>query len=111
MKFFFVFIFLINNSFGRDLNYQEKLALLTYKNTVSVKDFMVRRIDPQQLSIPDYLSFSILKKSCTPLNLLLRKIQNENEDFKDQSKMVRGFYQACAEGSLGLSAFYVKQAE
>jgi hypothetical protein len=100
---------LSSNLYSRDLSYKEKIAILAYPKTEKVKDFMISNIASSELSIPDYISFSLLKKSCQPIDHLLKKIDSEAFDFVDQAKMLGTLYHVCSEGTLGLSSLFVKQ--
>jgi hypothetical protein len=94
---------------SRELNYQEKAATLTHPKAIKVKDYMEQNIDQRQLSIPEFVSFNILKRSCLPVDGLIKKIQNEDEEYPDQSKLLISLGHLCSEGALGLTALYVDQ--
>lgn len=111
LRYILAFSFLLINLDGmtRELNYQEKLSLLPYTKTKKVMGYMVEKIDNRSLSIPDYLSYGIMKKACVPLDKLVEKIKSEEEDYQDQSKKITTLYSVCAESTLGLTSLYIQQ--
>jgi hypothetical protein len=70
---------------------------------------MLQNIDQRQLSIPEFVSYRIMKKSCQPMASLMIKIEEESEDFADQAKILTTLKHLCSDGVLGLSALYVNQ--
>ncbi len=111
MKIAFVLVFAFFVSMAarsRELTYKERMAVLASKNHIELSTFFVDHIDPQGLPLNEYISYNVLKKSCVPLTLHLKKIENEDEEFKDQSIKLRVFYEGCMEGTLALGHLYQK---
>ena len=110
MKYIVLLAFIFSTSaLTRELSYQEKLTLLPFTKTKNIKTYMLKNIDNRDLSIPDYFSFSIMKKACDPLSLLLKKIEKEDNTYNDQSRNISTLYSVCAEATLGLTSLYIKQ--
>ncbi len=114
MKLAMTLLFLFFLSFGlesRELTYKEKLVFNSMEKTLRVKAFMEGRIRPGDLSFSDYLSYQIMKKGCLPLEAKFKKVEQADDQLKDQSKGLRKFYSACSESALGLGHLYVVQKD
>jgi hypothetical protein len=94
---------------GRELNNQERLTLVPLKKTLEVKKVVEEQIPVRSLSFGEYLRFNILKKSCVPLNELIKKIEKEVATYPDQSKNIITLYAACSEGVLSLTHMYLNK--
>ena len=111
MKIAFVVVFAFFISMAarsRDLTYKERTAVLAAKNHIELNTYFVDQIDPQSLPLNEYISFNVLKKSCLPLTLHLTKIEEQDDEFKDQSVKLRAYYIGCMEGTLALGHLYQK---
>jgi len=93
---------------SRELSYKERMSVLAVKNHLVLKEYFVEQIDPQALPLNEYISFKVLKQSCSPVSNTLEKISHADDEFKDQSKKLRVYYEACMEGTLGLGSMYQK---
>ena len=91
---------------ARELTYKERVSTLSSKKHINFKNYLVEQIDPQGLPIKDYISYKVLKESCTPLSIALSKIEQADEELEDQSRKLRVFYEGCMEGTLGLGHLY-----
>lgn len=96
---------------SRELTFAERLTISNYKKTNEVKSFMEIKIKKTDLSMRDYIGFLALRKSCDPVRLYLGHIENQEDNYKDQSKMLGPLMLACQNGSLGLSHLYIGQQE
>lgn len=114
MKIAFVVVFAFFVSMAarsRDLTYKERMAVLASKNHIELSTYFADQIDPQSLPLNEYISFNVLRKSCLPLTLHLNKIEEQNEEFKDQSVKLRVYYIGCMEGTLALGHLYQKNTK
>lgn len=111
MKIAFVLVFAFFVSMAarsRELTYKERMAVLASKNHIELNTFFADEIDPQGLPLNEYISFNVLKKSCLPLSTHLRKIEEQDDQYKDQSIKLRLLYEGCMEGTLALGHLYKK---
>ncbi len=111
MKIAFVLVFAFFISMAarsRDLTYKERMAVLASKNHIELNTFFVDQIDPQGLPLNEYISYNVLKKSCSPLTSFLGKIDRDEDELKDQSLKLRVLYEGCMEGTLALGHLYQK---
>jgi hypothetical protein len=93
---------------ARDLTYKERMSVLSVKKHINLKTYLLDQIDPQSLPIKDYISYKVLKESCTPVSSTLLKIEEADDDLRDQSKKLRILYEGCMEGTLGLGHLFQK---
>jgi benzoyl-CoA reductase/2-hydroxyglutaryl-CoA dehydratase subunit BcrC/BadD/HgdB len=93
---------------SRELTYKERMSVLSVKKHLQLKSYLLEQIDPQSLPLKDYISYKVLKESCTPMSSALGKIEAADEDLEDQSKKLRVLYEGCMEGTLGLGHLYQK---
>ncbi|MCP4912952.1 MAG: hypothetical protein GY909_07525 [Oligoflexia bacterium] len=103
------FLVLTVRSHARDLNYQEKVVLAPMKKSIEVRQYMMEKINPRDLSFRDFLSYQVLKNSCVLVNEKIEYIHNASEDYKNQAKELATLYTLCSEGILGLSHIYIDQ--
>ena len=94
---------------SRELSYKEKSLLISQHKTTSVKDFMIKNLEEADLPLRDFIILKILKKSCSPLGLLLEKIKGEKSDFPDQTEKLAPLVLTCAKGTIGLTSLYIQQ--
>ena len=106
---FLVFMSVRTN--GRELSQEERLALIPYKSSAVVKEYMELNTKTAKLGFADRLAFSALKQACKPLTLHLEKIEREEETYPDQTKVILQLYGLCSEGTMGLSRLYIKSKE
>lgn len=95
-------------SHARDLSFKEKTVILNLEKTKNVFTFSLQSIDVSRLSLTQFLSYKVLKNSCRPLESLLGKISNENEDYKDQSNLLDTYMNACSQGTISLVDMYLE---
>ena len=96
---------------SRELNLSERVILSNYNKTVEVKSFMETKIIKTELSMRDYIGFLALRKSCDPVRLMIGHIKNQEEDFKDQAKILSPMMLACQNSVIGLGHLYIGQQE
>ncbi|MBK22815.1 MAG: hypothetical protein CME70_02325 [Halobacteriovorax sp.] len=94
---------------SRELTLSERTILSGHKTAATVKTFMEAHIKKTDLSMRDYIGFLALRKACDPVNLMIKFIENQKDDYPDQSKKLVPVSSACEKGSLGLAKLYVKQ--
>ncbi|EQC48435.1 hypothetical protein M899_1896 [Bacteriovorax sp. BSW11_IV] len=102
--FFLSFAF---HSEARDLSVKEKLSLINYERNQEVLEELVANIRANDLSIPEYLSFQIHKKGCLPVRGLKEKIERENDEYKDQSLLLKELDSVCAQSISGIAKLYL----
>ena len=93
---------------ARELTYKERMSVLSVTKHIKLKSFLLEEIDPQSLSLKDYITYKVLKESCSPVSSTLSKIEEAEDDLRDQSKRLRIFYEGCMEGTLGLGHLFQK---
>lgn len=96
---------------SRELTFAERSILFHYSKTVEVKTFMESKIIKSDLSMRDYIGFLANRKSCDPVKLMSQHIENQDDDFKDQSKKLAPLMSACEKGAIGLGHLYISQQE
>jgi hypothetical protein len=114
VAFTILFIFLISFSIrsqARELSLKEKAALINLEKTINVKQYIEGSIPLPDLPLSEYLSYKVLKNSCSPLVSLLDKIQVEDESYKDQAKKLATLYGVCSHGVIGLTEIYINHKE
>jgi hypothetical protein len=105
-----LFVFLVSFAFhseARDFTIREKALLINHKNSLKVREYMLGRISIVDLPLSEYLSYKVLKNSCSPLEHLIVKIQDADESFVDQSAKLATLSNVCAQGVIGLSKLYI----
>lgn len=96
---------------SRELTFSEKTVLLNHEKSLSVKTFMENRIVKSKLSMRDYIGFLALRKSCDPINLMIKFVENQKDDFEDQSKKMIPLTTACEKGTISMGHLYIGQQE
>lgn len=99
---------------SRELSVTERAALISLKKTTNLKKFFEAKINRDDLGISDYIAFSVLRRSCDPLNLMLKHIGNQDEDseaIKDKAKALLVLMNGCEKGTISMSSLYIEQQE
>jgi hypothetical protein len=94
---------------SRELSLSERGVLLGLHKTSEIKSFMIDKIIKTDLSMRDYIGFLALRRSCDPVNILVRHIEKQGEELGDQSKGLTPLMSACEKGTLGLGHLYIGQ--
>ncbi|MFT6071421.1 MAG: hypothetical protein ACJAT2_001600 [Bacteriovoracaceae bacterium] len=94
---------------SRELTLSERGVLLGLQKSSEIKTYMTDKIIKTDLSMRDYIGFLALRRACDPVNILVRHIEKQDENFKDQSKSLAPLMNACEKGSLGLTHLYIGQ--
>lgn len=95
------------HSESRELSLKEKLALMNFERNQEVYEELVTYIRPSELSIPEYLSFQIYKKGCSPVRELKNKVERESVEYKDQALLFKEFDGLCAQSISGILKLYL----
>ncbi|EQC46347.1 hypothetical protein [Bacteriovorax sp. Seq25_V] len=106
-----LFLFIVSfafNSNARDLTLKEKTAILNLSKTTRVAEFALSHIDASSLSLTDYLSYKVLKNSCTPLNKQIDKIGQETSEYEDQSARLSTLMNICSHGVISLTDLMIE---
>lgn len=97
------------NLSARELSFSEKTTLINYKKINFVKNHVIKKIIVDELSLGEFLSYKVLKNSCSPLDQLLEEINNADSEYDDQSKRLATLVSICSQGVIGLSELKINQ--
>ena len=96
---------------SRELTFSERGVILGLQKSSVIKSYMVDHIIKTDLSMRDYIGFLALRRACDPVNLLVRHIDKQEDDYKDQSKSLIPLMSTCEKGNLGLTHLYIGQRD
>lgn len=94
---------------ARELTYSEKKYATNLKKSLKLKNFMESKIDVNQLSVKDFLSYKILKKKCNKANSAFQMISNSKNNYQDQSKKLKELEHSCISSLVNLSTLFLSQ--
>ena len=103
------FLVVTVRSDGRELLFTEKAVILPLKKTMKVRSYMLEKVNIDDLSMIELITWRLFKKSCLPIEKSLEKIKGEGEKFPDYSAVLMRNYVVCSEGVISMTHHYVKQ--
>ncbi len=97
------------NLSARELTFSEKTTLINYKKINFVKNHVLSKIVVDELSLGEFLSYKVLKNSCSPLDQLLEEVNRADSEYDDQTKRLATLVSICSQGVIGLSELSINQ--
>ncbi len=95
---------------ARELTFKEKTVLVNYKKITQVKTHIENKINVEDLSLGEFLSFKVLKNSCRALDDMTKLIDDKDESFTDQSQTLVPLVSICSQGVVGLTDLLIRQS-
>lgn len=107
-----IFFFIVSvRTQSRELKLSEKIIITQWKKSSTVLEYMSNNTQLSNLGRLDRFGFHALKKSCLPLVGHIEKIEDESEDYPDQTKYLTQLYTLCGQGMLNITNLYIKSVQ